>query len=126
MSYLILLLTSCSLLASAYAITVPARIQSMLNITEDTDPEAFLHSLGRLEKLYLSMSIVPLVLIPLLAFSDFARGVLYASFLALLSLSGIIFRKLYVKWKRAIILESTLEIIIYCDILRTGVVAFAG
>ncbi len=126
MIYLIILTLVPAMFASAYAITAPHKIQNMLNIKNDISPEEFLDTLGKAEKSYLFLSMTPLLLAPLLAFSDLPRGGLYCFIMVILACISIVFRNKFIRHKRLVIFESTVELILYCDVLRSGVVSIWG
>lgn len=122
MIYLIILTIVPAMLASGYAVSAPHKIQKMLNTKIDISPEKFLETLGKAERIYLFTSIAPFLLAPMLGFSELPRGIFYCCLIFVFALISFVFKEKFIKSKILIILASTAELVIYCDILRSGVI----
>lgn len=126
MDYLILLVLAPAIWATAYAITVPIRVQKILNVSDQISPDEFLSTLSVWEKAYLILSATPFILAPLFLFSSLERGKLYCVVIVVLAIVGVIFRDLFLKYKKMIIVESVAELIIYCDAFRSVLQTIKG
>ncbi len=126
MIYILIFLTILAISAAAYAITVPQKIQQLLLVSENESPDEILASMDSGEKIYLLTSVAPLIMIPLLFFADLPRSMLYGSILLALTLSGIVMRMFYSRKAMFIRIESTVELVIYCDLIRSCLYSIWG
>lgn len=124
----VLFLSLVSIWATAYAITVPEKIQKLLSISESDNVETLLDEMNGNEKVYLLFSAAPFALVPALLFAGehIERASIYAVIMMVLMVISLFKRDWFSEYKQLIRLESTIELIMYCDIIRSCVVAYRG
>lgn len=98
----------------------------MLIMGETETPEAILDKMSALDKAYLLTSSAPFLLIPLLFFTDLPRSATYAGILIVLTIIGLLFKEQITRDRRLIRIEGTIELIIYCDLIRSGIYEIWG
>lgn len=126
MLYILFFLAVLAIWAVSYAITSPDKIQNMLIMGETESPEAILDKMSALDKAYLLTSSAPFLIIPLLFFTELPRSTIYAGVLIVLTVVGLLFKEQITRDGKLIRIECTIELIIYCDLIRNGIYEIWG